>query len=365
MSPELHNRIARDYVRAFAEEGAPALIANLKTSVGLHQWGEQVLPITINDGTPARTFVCSPRVGYFDYTREELSRFPSRVIALILRPIIDTVSLLTSTLPLDKIVHVNNWMMSTNLPVDLDPSLANSQTIRLVESYPEHLLAMRSLTERYNRELLAALKAAGWILLPSRQVFLVDDVKQQCVSRRDLKRDAKLWQHKAYTYEELDQIGPVDAERIVELYELLYLEKYSRLNPGYTVRFILLTHRIGLIRYLVLRDRRGVIQAFGGMHRFGNHATMPLLGYNTLIPQEQGLYRLAFYAGCLYAAHHDLRLNMSSGATQFKRSRGATAEMEFTAFYSNHLPLAKRLPMGALRCVANQVGIPILKKYQL
>lgn len=365
MSTEVRNRIAEDYVKAFEVDGVCAHIDNLETSVGLRSWGAHVLPITINDGRPARTFVCSPRVGYIDYPREELSRFPNKAAIPILRAIIDSVGLLTSPALMDRVVHINNWMMSTNLPVDLDPSLVPSQTRRLAEDYPEHLLAMRSLTERHNAPLIAALRAAGWKLLPSRQVFLVDDVTRQCLARRDSKRDAKLLRSGAYAYEELEDVDSGDADRIVELYNLLYRVKYSRLNPAYTPRFVTLTHRIGMIRYLVLRDGDGVIQAFGGMHRFGDHATMPLIGHNTDLPQKHGLYRLAFHAGCLYAARHGLRLNMSSGATQFKRSRGATAEMEFTAFYTRHLPISRRLPVAVLRVVADHVGIPILKKYQL
>jgi hypothetical protein len=161
------------------------------------------------------------------------------------------------------------------------------------------------------------------------------------------------------------EFSGVDADRIVDLYGMLYLEKYSRLNPAYTARFVSLTHEIGMIRYLVLRDREGVIQGFGGMHRSGQYATMPLIGYNTRMDREHGLYRLAFHAGTLYAARHKLLFNMSSGATAFKRNRGARAEMEFTAFHLRHLPRSRRYPFEFLRAVANHVGMPILRKYQL
>ena len=146
---------------------------------------------------------------------------------------------------------------------------------------------------------------------------------------------------------------------------MLYLEKYSYLNPAYTARFVTMTQEIGLIRYLVLRDRDGVIQGFGGMNRFGHYATMPLMGYNTAVAQEHGLYRLAFHAGSRYAARHGLDFNMSSGAAAFKLNRGATPEMEFTAFHFRHLPLRRRMPFGLLRTIADNVGVPILKRYRL
>ena len=362
---EDRDRIACDYVAAFARDGSRHYIANLQTDVKAHVWGEHVLPLTVNHGERAETFLCSPRIGYIDYPLEELSRFPNPYVVPALRAIISTMGAALSLADVDRIVHLNNWMISTNLPVALDPTLATAQTDRLVGDYPAHLLAMKSLTRRQNAPLIDALLAAGWVLLPSRQVFLVDDVARDGFRRRDTRRDEKLWQRGAFTLEESEGLSVADVDRIVALYAMLYLDKYSRLNPSYTASFVSLTQRIGMIRYLLLRDENGVIQGFGGMHRLGQYATMPLIGYNIRVPQEQGLYRLTFHAGSRYAARHGLKFNMSSGATAFKRTRGATAEMEFTAYYLRHLPLVRRLPFDCLRWVATNVGIPMLTKYGL
>ena len=365
MSAAARNRIAERYVAAFARDGAQTYIGNLETAVALHRWGEHALPVTINDGEPGRTFVCSPVVGYIDYPTEELSRFPNQRIVPALRAVIGAVGGLLARADANRIVHVNNWMMSTNLPVALDPALAAAQTEQLAGQFPAYFLAMRSLTRRHSAPLMDALEAAGWVMLPSRQVFLVDDVVAASFPRRDTKRDDKIWRQGAFAYEELTAVSEADAARIVELYKLLYLEKYSELNPHYTPAFVRLTHEIGMIRYLVLRDKSGVIQGFGGMHQAGRHATMPLIGYNTQMSREHALYRLTFHAGTLFAAREKLLFNMSSGAAGYKLNRGATAEMEFTAFYLRHLPRKRRLPFGALALVARRIGIPILRKYQL
>jgi len=160
-------------------------------------------------------------------------------------------------------------------------------------------------------------------------------------------------------------MSQADAYRIARLYDLLYLQKYSSLNAAFTDQFVNLTHRIGLIRYLVLRDRDGVIQGFGGMCQNGVHATMPLMGYNTALDQKLGLYRLAFHAGTLHAATHGLRLNMSSGATAYKRNRGAVPEIEYTAFYLQHLAQRRQIPFAALSLVARKIGAPVLRRFQL
>lgn len=362
---ETRNNIAAEYVNAFQREGSRALIANLDTTVTLHRWGEHLLPLTINDGPRSETFVCSPRVGYRDYPLEELARFPNRAIVPSLRLLIQIIGIVLDQCAVDRVVHVNNWMLSTNLPVGIDPALVPVQTDTLTRDWPTHLLAFRSLTRRHSAPLIDALEAAGWILLPSRQVFLVDDVSQESLGRRDTRRDDRLWRLGEFTYEDLTQVSAADAARITALHSLLYLEKYSCLNPAFTPRFVTLTAKIGLIRYLVIRDRNGMIQGFGGMLHAGRDATMPLLGYDTHAAPSKGLYRLSFHAGTLYAARHGLRFNMSSGATAFKRNRGAMPEMEFTAFYTRHLPRSRRYPFAPLQGLANRVGMPILRKYQL
>lgn len=365
MVDECRNDMARRYVSAFARAGSGAYIRNLRTTVTCHQWGGALLPMTINDGEPQDTFVCSPWVGYIDYTREELSRFPNPALVPALKAVIACVAKVLKFAEIDKIVHINNWMMSTNLLPSLDCNLVSAETRELSLRFPNHFLAIRSLTGRRHRQLMTSLEAEGWLLLPSRQIFIADDIHHQMTRRRDLKRDEALWKRCSFRYEALETVSQGDAKRIAELYAMLYLEKYSFLNPAYTADFIMMSHEIGMIRYLVHRDQDGLIQSFVGLHRLDGEATVPLMGYNTACEQEAGLYRLGFHAGTRYAAQQGLSLNMSSGATGFKMSRGATAEIEYTAFYLRHLPWVRRIPMRFLAAVAHGIGIPILKKYQL
>lgn len=359
------NQVACDYVAAFARAGSAHYIANLDTSVALFDWGEHLLPMTINHGERMRSFVCSPRVGYIDYTREELAQFPNPALIPALRAIVGSVGALLALSDLDRIVHVNNWMMSTNLPVALDPALVPERTAALCARFPQHILAMRSLTRRHSGALMRALEAEGWLMLPSRQIFLVDDVATECLPRGDTRNDDRLWRLKAFLCEELTEVSTQDAARIARLYQMLYLEKYSWLNPVFTPDFIAMTQRIGMIHYIVLRDGAGTIQGFGGMHRFGRHATMPLIGYDTGLPRSLGLFRLIGHAGCLHAARHGLRYNMSSGVGPYKLNRGATPEIEFTAFHLRHLSAHRRWPLGVLRLVADRIGVPLLRRYHL
>ena len=359
------NQLAQAYVAQFNDHAQGALIGNVTTTLRLHQWGEQSLPLSINQGEPNGTFVCCPRIGWVDFVREELAHFPNKWLVPPLRAVVRSLEVLTRICDLDRIVHVNNWLMSTNLPSGIDPDLSADQTRALVAEFPDHILAMRSLSNLQCGPLITALKTAGWIFLPTRQVFIVEDVARDSLSRRDARNDAKLWHNSTFSYEELQIMTQQDAERIAFLYDLLYLQKYSQLNPHYTPTFVRLAHDIGLLRFLVLRDAEGIIQGVGGMRHLGSHATMPLLGYNTTLPRERGLYRLACHAGSLYAQRHGLAYNMSSGATTFKQTRGAVGEIEYTAFYVRHLSRKRRMPFGGLQFIARHIGVPLLQRYNL
>jgi hypothetical protein len=359
------NTMTHRYVTAFAEHGSHVFIKNLGTQVRTHQWGKQIVPLTINDNQAAETFVCSPSVAYVDYVKEELPRLPNQSLTQILKLVVNCVAVLLSMAKVNKIVHINNWMISTNLPANLEAGLAAAQTRSLTETFPDYFLAMRSLNWQHSAELMNALVDAGWLLLPSRQVYLVDDVARESLTRRDSRNDQKIWSAMGLTYEELADMSDDDAVRITRLYEMLYLEKYSRLNPAFGPEFIKLTHHIGMIKYLVLRDQKGVIQGFGGFTHLGKNGTMPLMGYDTTATRELGLYRLVCHAGSLYAARHDLQLNMSSGAAKYKMTRGAKPKLEYTAYYMRHLAAYRRLPFHALRLAATRIGIPILRRYEL
>ena len=75
-----------------------------------------------------------------------------------------------------------------------------------------------------------------------------------------------------------------DAERIAQLYAMLYLEKYSALNPAFTARWVIETARAGLIHYRCARDADGVIMAVSGSLRRGDVLTPPVVGYDTAKP---------------------------------------------------------------------------------
>ena len=71
----------------------------------------------------------------------------------------------------------------------------------------------------------------------------------------------------------------------------------------------------------------------------------PMLGYDTNLPQDMGLYRLLCAKLHSIAEERQRDINFSSGAGEFKKLRGAKAEIEYTAIYAKHLPFYKQITL--------------------
>src|SRR5262249_16806996 len=156
------------------------------------------------------------------------------------------------------------------------------------------------------------------LLLPSRQVYLYSDIPRLARCQPNLKVDLKLLRRTPL--QRCGEIRGGDYARIEQLYAMLYLQKYSRLNPAYRASFIEAWHRAGLLRLTGFRDSAGTLQAIVGTFERAGVVTAPVVGYDTGLPQKLGLYRLLMAAVLNYAADTGQRVNLSAGAAHFKRT---------------------------------------------
>ena len=334
--------MAQAYVEAFARLGSEALISNLRTRVMAIASQDRLQPLSVNDGEIGDAYVCL-HSAYALYAKAELDLVDVGPAKPLLAMAADITGLAMRSARLNHVVHLNNWMLSTNLHGTWSGEDLPDIRGLLTNRFPGHVLALRSLTEWSDAALMAEARADGWILLPAREVLVTDDLDRDWRPRRDTLRDLKLLNREGVIRDRLEQLSPGDAARISELYGLLYLDRYSRLNPDFTPAYVELTHQIGLIRYEGLRGPDGRLSAFVGYYSHGDVLTAPLVGYDTSRPAKEGLYRMACALFALAAERGGFRLNGSAGARTFKLNRGARPVIEYTAYYVDHLPLTTRL----------------------
>jgi hypothetical protein len=353
------------YTHALAAVGLGQLIPNVRTQVLALRSGERVFPVTVNNGGRGGSYVCEPYSAYILYARRELELVGAGAEKWLFLPLIVLAALLLRAARINRIVHVDNWLLSTNLHGDWEGGDIGEIRHFLTGRFPRHIIAIRSLDRWSSPALINAATTDGWTLFPSRQIWVTGDVAVQWHNRHGLAEDRRMLRRSGLRVEHLGSISAADAERIAQLYAMLYLEKYSGLNPAFSAQWVIETARAGLIRYRCARDDDGVIQAVAGSLRRGEVLTPPVVGYDTTKPRALGLYRIASLLFTEDAMQQGVGLNGSAGAASFKRGRGARAEIEYSACYLAHLPRVRRAILTLIAGLLNRIAVPYMRKRQL
>lgn len=349
-------RLASETVRA---------IDNVSTRIDSVGDGEHRVPVSINQSEPGNSWVCSPHTAYARYSLEELARLRRPLLTM---PLAAGCRLLGGYFwrsGLDDAVAVNNWLLSTNLYPEFDAQVVRGWLSEALDRWPGSAIWFRSLNPRYTSEWLGQLSDMGFKLIPSRQVYLYDEINISSRSPVNLRRDLRLLKNSAAPRSAAASWSEWDFERAAELYALLYREKYSLLNPTYTAAFLRAWHTAGILDLSGFRDEQGSLRAVLGIFAAGGTMTVPIVGYDTHQPQSAGLYRLLMAAVYERAAQSRCRINLSAGAAQFKRLRGGVGTLEYSAVYDHHLPRARRLAVSLLSLLTRSVGVPLMRRLEL
>jgi hypothetical protein len=357
--------------RSFHEllQSAPSehFITNLSTTVGLHALGPTVLPITIN-ADPARPtcYLCCPSVAYIDYAREELRHFSGfRFLSRTLDAVLKLGYPLIRAAQLDRQVQINNWLLATNPIQDVPLDALVAMTREIAGLNPGHVVIWRSLNDYSDNDAIRVFRQAGYQMYPARQIYLLDCRRGEPRVHRDERRDNALLDSGAFRFVPSAEFRDDDDVRAQTLYQHLYLEKYTWLNPQYTPAFIKSMRVNGLLEFQGLRAQDGRLAGVISFFDCGRTMTAPIVGYDSNFPQETGLYRMLMALGTRRARERKMLYNMSAGAASFKRSRGGIRALEYSAIYNAGASPKQRSAAFVVRKILERVGVPVLRSFEL
>lgn len=343
----------------------PGYVGNIDVEVGTFEAGGLPFPVTINETGGENAWVCSPLTTYSRYALEEARRVVPRAVAWPVMAVIGAADRWLHAAGLDRAVSVNNWLLSTNLYPSADGIDFRAVCTELKARWPAHAIWFRSLNVVQHAHWLHALAAAGFELIPTRQVYLFRDVGRCASAHQNLKRDLKLLRSTPLQQVDGSAFSVDDFAASEALYGQLYLEKYSRLNPRYTAAFLQAWQRAGLLELTGFRDESGQLRAVVGIFAQGSLLTAPIVGYDTAWPQSAGLYRLLMAHVLSMTCERSGTLNLSAGASHFKRLRGGEPAIEYSAVLCEHLPKPTRRALGLLRVLTTKLGVPIMERFKL
>lgn len=349
-----------------ALRGVPvsAWVANAPVTVTSAAIGGVTVPVSVTTPAPGQvvSWVASLRSAYGPYALSELGTLPCRAAHPPLAALIRGVDRLLIAAGLDRLVCLNNWLLSTNLHPPMTAADLTATATALAAAHPGHFVAVRSLNERHHGPLLADLAAAGWLLLPARQVWIAEPGERPT---RDRGNDARLLRRTPLARAEGPAFDAADWQRAADLYAQLYLGKYSPLNPVFTAAFLHWAQGGGFLRVQGLRDGDGRLAAVIGTIAAHGVMTTPLVGYDMAAPRAVGLYRMATALAFEDMERRRASFNLSAGVGGFKRNRGARPAIEYTAVWDRGLPRHRRLPLRLLRLLLTGLGVPLMRRHGL
>jgi hypothetical protein len=339
-------------------------ISNLKTAIAAVGAGDRAIPVTVNQAEENNCWVCSPHTAYVRYSQEELTRLAHPLLAAPLSALCGAMGSYLRRAEIDKAVAINNWTLSTNLYPALNRTHLQEWIAETQQRWPQHAIWFRSLNGRYTSDWLAELRRLGCSLIPSRQVYLYDRIDSHARIPANLRRDLKLLRARLHEMSPAESWNAADYQRAATLYEMLYLKKYSRLNPHYGVEFLRSWNAAGLLNLMGWRNDAGELESVIGIFESGATLTAPIVGYDTSAAPTRGLYRLLMAAVYDLAERTGRRINLSAGAAGFKRLRGGVASIEYSAVYTQHLSRRRQRAVQLLARLASTLGEPLMRRFQ-
>ena len=337
---ELAHRILPEYLRS----GPSHLVANADVAMRIWQAGDEILPVTYRASPPAdhTADVCSPWNHYVRYPIEEIDRHQAGPKAALTRALVRLGSLLLRASQIDHVVSVNNWLLPTNPAIDLSADELERMTMGLRQQFPDRSIVIRTVNPALDRALPERLQASGYRLVASRTVYVLDPSSRAYQRNKNVAKDRRLLERTDYAHVTHDELTVADMTRLAELHRLLYIEKHTPLNIQLTPWFFEAAWRNRWCEFYALR-RDGRIDAYAAWYELNGLVTAALVGYDTRLPMELGLYRRAMALTSEHARRRGLPLHWSAGAAAFKHHRSAVPSVEYDAVFINHLPHLRRM----------------------
>lgn len=358
--PTADGDYARRYLLPMMTDDPQKYIRNIyNTKLMAVKIDDVILPITISDFHPENTYTVSPYSHYVSYGGyEEVKHLNNPPVEAFIKLIMNPVAWYFRYSELDRVVFVNNYLLSTNLYPSVNSEQLSAVSEALIKWFPDRAIIFRSVDQKKNPHVYQTLEGLGYDLVLSRQVWYMDP--EASLKTRQCKEDLRVLRKNGYEVVKGRELSDEELHRAVRLYELLYLKKYSYYNPQFTFDFLKLARDEDIL-YMYGLKKDGQLNAIMGFFVRNGAMTQPLFGYDTSLPLEEGLYRLLTLVTLQEGLQRKLLVHASGGVGKFKKVRGGESVTEYNAVYTKHLPRKRQLPWKLIGAVS-KAAIPYFKK---
>lgn len=353
--------------------GSRHWVCNTNAEVNSVEIGRREYPLVINQphNSPqsnAASYVQSARSAWLRYPYQQAAdqlSYPAKALLIpVLKLLACPLSTLLSTSRLEHAVCLANHLISTNLYDDGCATDWQLITENLSTIYPQKPLLISNICPSVNPQLYQALLDSGWQMIPARRVYLCDPQQDAVWRHNHVKRDQRLLEDRQLEIVWHHQLNGADLPVLRDLFRQLFIHKHSGLNPDFSPDFFSFCLETGFLELLALRYQGRLVGVLGLYQQAGSDwITTPLIGYDTTLPKELGIYRRLMALLLQQARQRQLKLHYSSGAGQFKQARGGMPAIEYSAVYGRHLQNKTRFALSLLQQLLSHTVPPLLKKF--
>lgn len=336
-------RMGCNYLLPLIKRGVGPYLQNVSTQLFLIACNDVFLPFTVNEKEYENSYIAS---NYYalQYYKENLSKKHPFLLKLQ-TPFLSLGGGVLKLAKVNKTIFLNNWLMTNSLAPKITTEELGSMVDFLAKKFPFHTIIFRNADKLLKDELLNSMHENEFHLLKTRDIFFYDPEEKSSYSynmRKTFRKDLRLMEKHGFTLIPSEDILESHYPRILELYQMLYIDKYTKYSPSYTLEYIKHTHQTKVVKYVIL-EKEGVIEGFFSYFTY-NHSMMNcLFGYNVSSPLSHDIYKLLTRLVLEESEKIGLILNDGSGGDTAKLKRGLKPSSEYMGLYSKHLPLPRRL----------------------
>ena len=343
--PQSNNEFAkklRSFFLPIVKEGVDKCIANVTTKLILLTVDDLIIQLS-NDKEYDNSYIVSNYSGL--HILEELLQKKSKLLHKVSIPVLKMLSGVMKAVKINKVVIVNNWLLSGCIYPELSQQQIGAIIAFLSKQFPDHLITFRNVNTRQNSALIDSLKKEKCKLFKTRSIYIYDPAEKNKLTskmKHHHRRDRKLIEEEGYEIVRNGEFTEKDFPHLIKLYYKVYIDKHSALSPRYTPEFLKAAQQSGLFDLTGLR-KEGKIEAIKGCFIINNAMITPFFGFETANENSGRIYRMISILGLEMSESANAVLNDGSGSEGPKLYRGLKPFQEYLAVYANHLPLPRRL----------------------
>jgi hypothetical protein len=258
---------------------------------------------------------------------------------------------------LDRLSLIGNDPISTNIRSDLQSMEVIDCAQQELELNIQNWVGVRNIVLSQDKKLAKTLRLRNFILVPTRVVYIFDARSGKLAKSSHLDRDRRSLKKSGFDVKIYEPVSQCDLYQIHRLYQQIYIEKHSKLNPDYTHAFFNDMLDDPQMSYLRIYDDNHLV-AFALLYKKIDRLVVPAVGHRN-INENKGYYRFLFAALANFVEEHKLFLNYSSGAGDFKRKRGGVPMLEFTAI---HAPINSKFKQKLIHFIGEKAQAITIEK---